>query len=208
MRIGVVNTPGGPPRGPLHPSQRRWLVMALIGVAVLGVVGAFQWPNAAKMWRAQVQKDWYGRARSNESQGNTAEAARDYRRAEEVGLATPEFYTSWAYFDMQQALALGAEEHFNRALSIDQGYGPARAGLALLFTRRRMWGQAAEEYSLAATLMPDSAAQFYTMAGSLYENLKNHDRALEMYRNALDARRGYLPALEGLQRLGAPLPGK
>jgi tetratricopeptide (TPR) repeat protein len=208
VRIGVVNMPGDPTHGPLHPSQRRWLVVALIGVAVLGVVGAFQWPNAAKMWRAQVQKDWYSRARSNESQGNTAEAARDYRRAEEVGLATPEFYTSWACFDMQKALALGAEEHFNRALSLDAGYGPARAGLAQLYMRRGMPAQAAAQYSLAATLMPDSAAQFYTMAGSLYEDLKSHDRALQMYRNALDARRGYLPALEGLQRLGASLPGK
>lgn len=198
-------TPPHPP-APLHPSQRRWLVVSLIMVALLGAVGALAWPGVARMWKQKVQKDWFARARSSESQGINVEAARDYKRAEEAGLSTPEFYTQWAVFEMNTLHGFAAEAHFNRALSLDPKYGPARVNLAELYRRRGWDAQAAQQYALAATLLPDSTAPLYATAGALYEKLGKHQRAVEMYDSALSARPGYLPALEGLLRLGEPMP--
>jgi tetratricopeptide (TPR) repeat protein len=193
---------------PLHSSQRNWLIAAVLGVVLLGAVGALAWPGLAEMWKTQVQKDWYGRARSNESQENYVEAARDYKRAEQAGLATPEFYTRWAIFDMKMLHGLSAEAHLNRALELDPSYGPARVNLAEVYKGREWDEQAAQQYALAAMVLPDSTAQLYVSAGELYEKVGNRQRAVDMYKNALDARRGYLPALEGLLRLGEPMPGE
>lgn len=196
------------PHAPLHPSQRTWLIASVLGVALLGALGALAWPGLAEMWKAQVQKDWYGRARSNESQENYVEAARDYKRAEQAGLATPEFYTRWASFDMKMLHDLSAEAHLNRALELDPSYGPARVNLADVYKGRGWDEQAAQQYALAAMVLPDSTARLYVSAGELYEKVENRQRAVDMYKNALDARRGYLPALEGLLRLGEPMPGQ
>jgi tetratricopeptide (TPR) repeat protein len=195
--------PSSAPRG---PSQRRWLVVSIIGVALLGGVGALAWPGVARMWKEKVQKDWFARAQSNESQGIKAEAARDYKRAEEAGLSTPEFYTRWAVFEMNTLRGFAAEAHFIRALELDSHYGPARVNLAELYRRRGWDAQAAQQYALAAGLLPDSTARLYAIAGGLYEKLGNHQRAVDMYDSALSARPGYLPALEGLLRLGEPMP--
>ncbi|HEY7728228.1 MAG TPA: tetratricopeptide repeat protein [Candidatus Eisenbacteria bacterium] len=180
----------------------------MLAVVLLGAAGALAWPGLAKMWRAQVQSDWYERARGNESQGNNMEAARDYLRAEQAGLATPEFYTRWAVLERDTRHGFAAEAHFIRALEIDPTYGPARANLAELYRRRGWLAQAAQQFALAATVLPDSTARLYVQAGVLYEELNSRDRALDMYRNALAARRGYLPALEGLLRLGEPMPDR
>jgi tetratricopeptide (TPR) repeat protein len=200
-------SPRHPPE-PLHPSQRRWLVVSLVGVVLLGAVGALAWPGVARMWKEKVQKDWFARARSNESQGINVEAARDYKRAEEAGLSTPEFYTRWAIFEMNTLHGFAAEAHFNRALTLDPNYGPARVNLAELYRRRGWDAQAAQQYVLAAALLPDSTAPLYSIAGGLYEKMGNHQRAVDMYDSALSARPGYLPALEGLLRLGEPMPAR
>lgn len=201
-------SPKAPAEAPRHPSQAKWLVLAVAAVAALSVLGALAWPGLAGMWKAQVQKDWYGRGRSYAAQGDTVEAVRSFRRAEEAGLATPEFYDRWGRVEMMALRGFQAEVHFIRALTIDPGYGPARADLAQLYLRRGWYAQSAQQFTLAAMALPDSAAPLYVLAGNLYEGQKNRDRALEMYRKALVARRGYLPALEGLLRLGAPMPGK
>jgi len=191
-----------------RPSQRNWLLAAVLVVAALGAVGGLAWPMIADMWKTQVQKDWYGRGQGYATQGDTTEAVRAFQRAEEAGLATPEFYGRWGRIEMYAMQGFRAESHFIRALEIAPGYGPARADLAMLYLRRGWQEQAAQQYVLAATALPDSAAPLYVTAGTLYEELKKRERAVEMYRNALAARRGYLPALEGLLRLGEPLPGR
>jgi tetratricopeptide (TPR) repeat protein len=202
------SSPAPPPAASRGPSQQKWLLGALFLVAALGAIGALAWPGVADLWRKQVQKDWYGRARGYAAEGDTAEAVRAFQRAEAAGLATPEFYDRWGRIEMYSMQGIRAETHLDRALEIDPGYGPARANLAQLYFRRGWSEQAAQQYVLAAAALPDSAAPLLAIAGALYEGTGKRDRAAEMYRKALAARRGYLPALEGLLRLGKPLPGR
>ncbi len=80
---------------------------------------------------------------------------------------------------------LKAEEHFRAALEEDIGFGPAHNNLGQIYLARHQLYLAAWEFEYAANLMPDLPDPFVNQ-GLAYETGEQIDRAIEIYRDALD----------------------
>ncbi len=154
-----------------------------------------------RLQKTESGMSWFRLATAYERQGEFVEAAWAYARAETEGFRTAEFYNNWGLFDMRTHRGLQAEEHLRRALEIDPALGPARGNLGELYLRREKWEMAAQEFSLAAPLIPEKTAELYTNAGGLYVGIGKPQLAEEMYRRALASRPGFAPAAAGLAKL-------
>jgi hypothetical protein len=152
----------------------------------------------------EAGKSWYRLARTYEVTGNNAAAWAAFRAAEDAGLKTPEFFNDFGTFELHRGASLQAEGHFRKALALDPRFGGAHSNLAEIFMRRGQWELAAQEFADAASLIPEHAPELYTNAGTLYANVGRADMARRMFGQALAARPGFEPALEGMARVGSP----
>jgi Flp pilus assembly protein TadD len=172
--------------------------LLLGGLALLVAAALLAIP---RLHRADSGEDWYRIARAYQAERNYLGAGEAYRAAEKAGLATPEFFNSYGEYQLQNSASPLAEANFRRALAIDRRYGPAHANLAEVYMLRDQWDSAAQEFAVAASLIPGRAAELYSDAGMLYTNLKRPSDARTMYERALQARPGFQPALDGIARL-------
>jgi tetratricopeptide (TPR) repeat protein len=176
---------------------------ALVLVSAVALV----WIPFPSYQKTETGMSWFRLARAFEQEGNLRHAGEAYAAAEKAGLATPTFFTDYGVFHLRNRDPFGAESLFRRALEQDLRFGPAHADLAELYLRRERWDLAAQEYEIAAGLIPERAAELYVDAGLVYSGTRQADRAKEMFQAALAARPGFAPALEGLARLQSTPPG-
>ena len=172
-------------------------------VAALAIVGAAVVLPFPRLQRTESGMSWFRLATAYQQDGDLVTTERAYARAEQEGFATAEFYNNWGLFEMRSRAGFKAEQHLRRALEINPSMGPARGNLGELYARREKWEAAAQEFSIAAPLIPEKTAELYTNAGGLYAGIGKRDLAREMYRRALASRPGFAPALAGLVRLDA-----
>lgn len=177
---------------PVHPAT----------VAMLLAAFALVWLPFPRLQRTQSGMSWYRVARAQAAAGDSQAARNAYENAEQGGLDTAEFWNEYGLFRLQNRDPIGAESLFRRALELNSHYGPAHANLAELYYRRETYEAAAGEYAIAASLMPERAAELWTNAGTVYEGLGEKDRALDCYRKALAAKPGFEAAVEGERRVG------
>ena len=171
-------------------------LLAFLGAATL------VWLPFPRLQPTQTGMSWYRVARAEAAAGHVPAARDAYAKAERAGFATPEFWNEYGVFRMQLHDVFGAEALFRRALERNPSFGPAHANLAELYFRRETYDMAAEEYAIAAKLIPDRAPELWVNAGTVYEGLGQKDRALDCYRAALAARPGFEAAVEGERRVG------
>jgi len=167
----------------------------------LAASAAFVWLPFPKLQKTETGMSWYRLARAHERNGQTQRARDAYAEAERAGFDTPEFWNDEGLFHLRHDDLMGAESYFRRAVERKSNYGPAHANLAEVHFRRSDWLFAAQEYELAAGLMPEQAAELYVNAGTIYADLKNQDRARAMFEAALRVRPGFEAAEEGLAGL-------
>ena len=171
-------------------------------VAMFLAAFALVWAPFPRLQRTQAGMSWYRVARAEAASGNLTAARNSYKNAERAGLDTPEFCNEYGVFRMQNGDPMGAESLFRRALTMNSRFGPAHANLAELYYRRETYEAAAGEYAIAATLIPERAAELWVNAGTVYEGLGQKDRALDCYQKALGAKPGFEAAVEGERRIG------
>ena len=93
-----------------------------------------------------------------------------------------------------------AEQLLRSALSADLYHGPAHNNLGVLHLQRGELYEAASEFEWARKLMPGHPDPRVNLAMTL-ERAGESEDAAETYSAALEARPGYLPAIQGLARL-------
>jgi tetratricopeptide (TPR) repeat protein len=174
----------------------------LEAIAALSLAAALVWLPFPRLQETQTGMSWYRVARAWAANGNVQAARDSYARAERAGFSTPQFWNEYGVFRMGLHDTFGAESLFRRALERDSSFGPAHANLAELYFRREQYEPAAQEYAIAAKLVPERAAELYVNAGTVYEGLGQRDRALDYYREALRVRPGFDAAIEGERRVG------
>ena len=177
---------------PVHPGT----------VAMFLVAFALVWAPFPRLQRTQTGMSWYRMARAEAASGNLAAARNSYKKAELAGFNRAEFWNEYGVFRMQNNDPMGAESLFRRALQLNSRFGPAHANLAELYYRRETYEAAAGEYAIAASLIPERAAELWVNAGTVYEGLGQKDRALDCYQKALAAKPGFEAAMEGARRVG------
>ena len=158
------------------------------------------------MDRARSGEGWFARARAYEKSGNDLEALRAYAEAERRGLRSAEAYASWGALEQRLRQGVEAEKHLLLAVNLDPGNAAAHLTLADVYSERRTFAQAAQEYEVSARLVPARAAELYVQAGEAYEEARDPGSAASMFERALAQRPGYEPARAGLERIrkGSP----
>jgi tetratricopeptide (TPR) repeat protein len=181
---------------PVHPGT----------IAMFLAAFALVWLPYPRLQRTQTGMSWYRVARAETAAGNLQGARDAYKSAERAGFSTAEFFNEYGLYRMQNNDPMGAESLFRRALERNSRFGPAHANLAELYFRRETYGMAAQEYAIAASLIPERAAELWVNAATVYEGMGQRDRALECYGEALRANPGLEPALEGQRRVESQPP--
>jgi tetratricopeptide (TPR) repeat protein len=181
------------------------LITAHRGTALLLVgAAALVWLPFFKFQKTETGMSWYRLARAYERSGDSRHAAEAYLSAERAGLDTPEFFNDEGLIHLHHQDVFGAESYFRRAVERKPNYGPAHANLAEVHFERGNYGFAAQEYEIAAGLIPERAAELYVNAGTVYADIGNRDHARTMFEAALRAHPGMEEAEEGLAGLDKP----
>jgi len=162
---------------------------------------AFVWLPFPKVQTTETGMSSYRLARAYERSGDSRHAGDAFAAAERAGFDTPEFFNDVGLFHLRHDDLIGAESYFRRAVERKSNYGPVHANLAEVYFRESQWVFAAQEYELAAGLMPEQAAELYVNAGTIYADIKNTDRARAMFEAALRVRPGFEAAEEGMAGL-------
>jgi Tfp pilus assembly protein PilF len=92
-----------------------------------------------------------------------------------------------------------AQRAFEKALAADRQFGPAHNNLGKVFHKKGQFVKAAYEYDLAIESMPEHAGP-YNNLGLLEEDGSKLDRAIELYRQALELDPGNLEYKGNLAR--------
>jgi len=183
-------------------AAHRGIVLLLVGAA------AFVCLPFWKMQKTETGMSWYRLARAYERTGDSRHAAESYLSAERAGFDTPEFFNDEGLIHLHHQDLFGAESYFRRAVERKTNYGPAHANLAEVHYERGDYAFAAQEYELAAGLIPERAAELYVNAGTVYADIGDRDHARAMFEAALRAHPGMEEAEEGLAGLDKPATGK
>lgn len=189
---------GAPAAGLARVVRSHGRTLVALVLATVAVSAPFR-----SLQRAESGIGWFRLARAHESAGELSLAGAAYQKAELEGMGTADFYNAWGAFEMKRRVAIPAGQHFLKAVALDPNHGPAHENLAELYTDRGDWRFAAQEYAVAAELIPGRAAELYTSAGALYARIGQTDTAVEMFERALANRPGYAPAEERLTQLRA-----
>lgn len=179
-------------------ARSRGRTLVALGLATVAVSAPFP-----SLQDTESGMSWFSLARAHEAAGDLNLAGAAYQQAELDGMCTADFYNVWASFEMKRRLGIQAGQHLLRAVTLDPSHGPAHENLAEIYTDRGDWEFAAQEYAVAAELIPDRAAELYTSAGALYARIGRVDTAMEMFGRALANRPGFAPAEERLAQLRA-----
>lgn len=188
LKAAIAGITGGRARVPVALA----LALALVVVPFAGIQ------------RTQAGPSWLRLAQAYERAGESASAAAAYAAAERTGWKSPELYASWGSFERSQGLGTRAEQHLILAISLAPGHARPHEELAELYEEGGIFPFAAQEYAVAAGLDRRRSAELFTDAGNSYDEAGDSDRARMMFRRALEARPGYGPAQEGLDRLDRP----
>ncbi len=158
--------------------------------------------------RTRSGEGWAALGRAYEESGSDLEAMRAYAEAERQGLRSAELYASWGSLEQRVRQGVEAEKHLLTAVDMDPGNATAHLALGDVYLERGTLTQAAQEYQVAAQLLPSRAAELYTRAGDAYEEALELEHAASMFRRALEKRPDYEPARRGLLRVreGTPQP--
>jgi 4-amino-4-deoxy-L-arabinose transferase-like glycosyltransferase/Tfp pilus assembly protein PilF len=175
---------------------------ALPAGALLLAMGAFVWLPFPGWQSVETGMSWFRIATAYEQGGNAGAAGDAYARAEEAGLATPEFFNNYGLHALRADDLAAAVARFRRAVALDPSNGPALGNLAETYLRRGEWSPAAGAYVAAAGAMPEHAAEFLTNAGGLFAREGKLDAARQAYKDALASRPGFAPAAQALDALG------
>jgi len=175
--------------------------LVALGCAVLLVTAPF--PG---IQRTKSGEGWAALGHAYEESGDEVQALRAYAQAEQQGLRSADAYASRGTLEQRLRLGGEAEKHLLVAINLDPGNAAAHLALAEVYLDRGAFALAAQEYEVAAGLVPARAAELYVQAGEAYEEARDLDRAASRFRRALDKRPGYEPAQQGLERVqkGSP----
>ncbi len=154
--------------------------------------------------RPKSGEGWVLVAHAYEASENPRAAQKAYDSAERNGMRSADFYADWGRLEQERSLGILAEQHLLTAIAMDPGHAAAHETLGDVYLSRENHDQAAQEYAVAAGLLPKRAAELYTRAGEASEESGARDRAAGMFERALHAQPGYEAALAGLERLKNP----
>jgi len=130
------------------------------------------------------------RSPSSSPYRSSAPADRNTVEAEELTREAADLIDS----DLEEAEAL-----LRRALAADIFFGPAHNNLGVVFLKRKMLYEAANELEWARKLMPGHPDPKLNLAITL-EQAGRGEEAIAEYTAALEVYPGYLPAIQGLAR--------
>ncbi len=195
-------------------AARRWPGAALAKAAsangttliAFGCAAAFVLAPSPHYPRPPAGAGWTVVARAYQDAGNPRAAQSAYISAERSGLKSADFYADWGRLEFEKRLGILAEQHLLTAIGLDPGNAAAHETLGEVYYDQVRFGQAGQEYAVAAGLMPKRAAELYTRAGEAYEEDKNPGRAAEMFQVALRVEPRYPGAEAGLARIQNPAP--
>ena len=91
--------------------------------------------------------------------------------------------------------------HFEQVVAAEPGFADGHFNLALAYKRAFRYGDAVRSYEQAIALGIDHVEEVYSNLGVLYSDMRQGDRAREMYERALDIDADYIPALFNLAGL-------
>ncbi|HYQ90143.1 MAG TPA: tetratricopeptide repeat protein [Candidatus Binatia bacterium] len=193
---------------------RRWPGAALAQAArehaataiLLGCAGAFVLAPSPTYPRPEAGTGWVAVARAYQDAGNPRAAQSAFISAEKTGLRSADFYADWGRLEFEKRLGILAEQHLLTAIGIDPGNADAHETLGEVYYDQERYGQAGQEYGVAAGLLPKRAAELYTRAGEAYEEGRDPVHAGEMFRVALRVEPGYPAAATGIDRIMNPVP--
>ncbi|NOZ86885.1 MAG: tetratricopeptide repeat protein [Deltaproteobacteria bacterium] len=97
-----------------------------------------------------------------------------------------------------------AIDSYMKVLDLEPTYIPALEALARIYTSRRDWNNLVETYERQIEITKDDNQRIFLLfkIGEIFEErLDDPEKAVEAYRQALDANSGYLPAIRSLIRL-------
>lgn len=101
----------------------------------------------------------------------------------------------------QLGQAEAAISHYKRLLDRRPDLAEAHYNLALLYKRDKRYLEAVEQYNEAVRLDIDQVEEVYSNLGVLYSELRQADKARQMYERALEVDATYVPALFNLAGL-------
>ncbi len=188
--------------GARHADRDTWRRRRLAAGAALVLAAAFVWAPFPRWQAPETGMSWFRLAAGYEQGGDPARAGDAYARAEAAGLSTPEFWNNYGLHAIRAGDLDAAASRLRRAVAIDPSNGPALGNLAEVYLRREEWSLAAGAYAAAAGAMPEKAAELLTNAGALYRREGKLDAARQAFHDALSARPGFEPAVEGMRSVG------
>ena len=114
------------------------------------------------------------------------------------------FYAEWGRLEYEKRLGILAGQHLVTAVQLDPRNGAAHEWLGDVYRAREDFEAAAQEYALAAGLIPFRAAELHTRAGEAYREGNDPGRARSMFEEALRETPGYEAAQSGLDQIRHP----
>ena len=175
------------------------LIALLVAVAFVNVPPAQRPKPSAGL-------GWWIVARAYLRAENPREAQAAFDRAERSGLRTSAFYAEWGKLEFEKRLGILAAQHLLTAIQLDPRNGSAHESLGDVYTTQEEFDLAAQEYAVAAGLIPARAAELDTRSGEGYLDGKNPERARAMFEKALRESPGYAAAQAGLAKIQNPKP--
>jgi len=91
--------------------------------------------------------------------------------------------------------------HYLRLLERQPGLANAHFNIALLYKKSKRYTEAISSYEAAIAHGIDKVQEVYSNLGVLYAELRQRDKARQMYERALEIEPGYVPALFNLASL-------
>ena len=91
--------------------------------------------------------------------------------------------------------------HYERLLARQPGLATAHFNLALLYKKSKRYPEAINSYEAAIAHGIEKVQEVYSNLGVLYNELRQRDKARQMYERALEIEPGYIPALFNLASL-------
>lgn len=175
--------------------------LTLIAFVCAGALVTLPYPG---IQRARSGAGWVLVARAYEAAENPRAAQRAYDSAERSGMRTSAFYADWGRLEHEKRLGILAEQHLLTAIGLDPSNAVAHETLGAVYFESERFDRAAQEYAVAAGLVPRRSAELFTRAGESFEEGGDSARAAQMFERAIVAKPGYPAAMEGLERLRRP----
>jgi len=151
-----------------------------------------KYPDAGEI-RPQIAEVLLRRGQSRQRKGKLQEARADFQRS--LGWSPrPQAYVSMAETLLADGKLSEADELLNKALELDDGYGPTHAAIGALLMKWEEFADAARAFEQALSL-GHSSPELYRSVWEAYLRLERFDRAHELILEGVER----FPRHDGLQ---------